>query len=43
MKKWAKVIPIIVVILTFFIPVVLSIVRMLGIIDLGFNLRQRLE
>lgn len=42
-KKWTKAIPILAVVLTFFIPIVLSIVRVLGIIDLGFNLRQLLN
>lgn len=42
-KKWPKAIPIILVFLTFLLPLLLSIVRMLGIIDIGFNLRQRLN
>lgn len=41
-KKWTKAIPIIAVILTIILPPVLSIVRVLGIIDIGFNLRERL-
>jgi uncharacterized protein YybS (DUF2232 family) len=42
-RKWPKAIPIILVFLTFLLPLLLSIVRMLGIIDIGFNLRQRLN
>lgn len=43
MKKWVKVIPILVVIFTFLLPFLLSIIRVLGIIDIGFSLRQRLN
>nr|WP_267917758.1 YybS family protein [Lederbergia citrisecunda] len=43
LKKWSIAIPIIVVIFTFLLPIVLSIVRVLGIIDLGFNFRQRIN
>ncbi len=43
LKKWSKAIPIIAVVLTLFLPFFLSIVRVLGIIDIGFNLRQRLS
>lgn len=43
MKKFPKAFLIIAVILTFLLPFVLYIVRILGIIDLGFNLRKRLE
>lgn len=43
MKKWSKAVPIIAVICTFIIPFFLSIVRLLGIIDIGFDLRQRLK
>lgn len=42
-KKWPTAIPIIAVVLTIFIPTVLMIVRLIGIIDLGFDLRQRLN
>ncbi|MBS4204300.1 YybS family protein [Lederbergia citrea] len=42
-KKWPKFIPILAVILTLVLPFTLSIVRVLGIIDIGFNLRQRLN
>jgi uncharacterized protein YybS (DUF2232 family) len=42
-KKFPKAFLIIAVILTFLLPFVLYIVRILGIIDLGFNLRKRLE
>nr|WP_249308627.1 YybS family protein [Lederbergia citrea] len=42
-KKWPKFIPILAVILTLVLPFILSIVRVLGIIDIGFNLRQRLN
>ncbi|MCR2822676.1 YybS family protein [Lederbergia panacisoli] len=43
LKKWAIVIPILAVIFTLLMPVILSIVRVLGIIDLGFDLRQRIK
>lgn len=43
LKKWPRAIPIIAVVLTPFLPFFLSIVRVLGIIDIGFNLRQRLS
>lgn len=43
MKKWNKSIPIIATILVFFIPIFLHIVRILGIIDLGFRLKQKLK
>ncbi|WML50382.1 YybS family protein [Neobacillus sp. PS3-34] len=39
----SKTIPIIITILSFLLPVFLSIVRILGIIDLGFDLRKRME
>lgn len=42
-KGIAKVVPIIATILTFLWPFFLSIVRILGIIDLGFDLRKRLN
>lgn len=42
-KKYPKALPIIVVVLLFLLPYMLSIVRILGIIDLGFDLRKRLE
>nr|WP_283249377.1 YybS family protein [Lederbergia citrea] len=42
-KKLPKFIPILAVILTLVLPFILSIVRVLGIIDIGFNLRQRLN
>nr|WP_280518548.1 YybS family protein [Lederbergia wuyishanensis] len=42
-KKWSIAIPILAVIFTFFMPFVLSIVRVLGIIDLGFDLRRRIN
>lgn len=41
-KRYPKAVPIIVIILTFLLPFVLYIVRILGIIDLGFDLRKRL-
>lgn len=43
LKKWPLVFPILAVILTLFFPIFLSIVRMLGIIDIGFNLRTYLD
>lgn len=42
-KKISKAVPIITTVLMFFIPILLYIVRILGIIDLGFDLRKRLE
>jgi uncharacterized protein YybS (DUF2232 family) len=41
-KKYPKAVPIIVIVLIFLLPFVLYIVRILGIIDLGFDLRKRL-
>nr|WP_249316560.1 YybS family protein [Bacillus sp. FJAT-50079] len=41
-KKWPMIVPIIAVVLTFIMPIFLSIVRMLGIIEIGFDLRQRM-
>lgn len=41
-KGIAKAVPIIATIVTFLVPFFLSIVRILGIIDLGFDLRKRL-
>jgi len=43
MKKWSIAIPILAVVLTFFLPFFLSIVRVLGIIDIGFDLRERIN
>lgn len=39
-KKWPKVIPYLVLVGSFILPIVQSIVRILGIIDLGFPFRQ---
>lgn len=41
-KELPKFLPIMITILTFFLPILLYIVRILGIIDLGFDLRKRL-
>ncbi|WLR55155.1 DUF2232 domain-containing protein [Mesobacillus subterraneus] len=41
-KRYPKAVPIIIIIVTFLLPFVLYIVRILGIIDLGFDLRKRL-
>ena len=41
-KNYPKAVPIIFVVLVFLLPFVLYIVRILGIIDLGFDLRKRL-
>ncbi|AST93916.1 MULTISPECIES: YybS family protein [Sutcliffiella] len=41
-KRWAKAIPIIIVITSFLVPPILYIIRMVGIIDIGFELRKRL-
>ncbi|KON85946.1 membrane protein [Sporosarcina globispora] len=42
LKGWPKAVPVIAAVFTFLIPFLLYIVRILGIIDLGFDLRQRL-
>ena len=42
LKNWSKAIPILATVMTFLLPIFFSIVRLLGIIDLGFDLRQRL-
>lgn len=42
-KGISKVVPIIATIIIFIMPIFLSIVRILGIIDLGFDLRKRIE
>lgn len=43
-KKWTKAIPIMSIVITILFPVfLLYFVRILGIIDIGFNLRDRLE
>lgn len=41
-KGYPKAVPIVVIVLVFLLPFVLYIVRILGIIDLGFDLRKRL-
>ncbi|MBT2680326.1 YybS family protein [Bacillus sp. ISL-35] len=41
-KGYTKAVPIIVIVLMFLLPFILYIVRLLGIIDLGFDLRKRL-
>lgn len=42
-KNLSTFIPVLATVLTFFIPILLYLVRLLGIIDLGFDLRKRLE
>jgi uncharacterized protein YybS (DUF2232 family) len=42
LKGWPKVIPIMATVLLFLMPLILYIIRILGIIDLGFELRKRL-
>ncbi|TGB01241.1 YybS family protein [Halobacillus salinus] len=43
-KKWPKVIPILIVVFSLLLPqLLLYLVRILGIIDLGFSLRERIE
>ena len=42
-KKMSKAIPITILILSFLLPPLLYIIRMIGIIDIGFDLRKRLE
>lgn len=41
-KNWSKAIPIAATVMTLLLPLFFSLVRLLGIIDLGFDLRQRL-
>ncbi len=41
-KKWHKAVPVTIVVLSFILPPVSPIIRILGIIDLGFNLRERI-
>lgn len=43
LKKWPKIIPILLTIFSILVLPLLYIVRLLGIIDLGFDLRQRLQ
>ncbi|TCP20030.1 uncharacterized protein YybS (DUF2232 family) [Scopulibacillus darangshiensis] len=42
-KKMSKAFPIIAVVLTVFVPYLMYIVRILGIIDLGFDMRERIK
>jgi uncharacterized protein YybS (DUF2232 family) len=42
LKGWPKAIPVVLTILLFIVPLILYIIRILGIIDLGFDLRKRL-
>lgn len=43
-KKWPKAIPVIVVVVSFLLPqILLYLVRILGIIDIGFTLRERIQ
>lgn len=42
-KQWKKAIPVTITIFTLLIPVLLYIVRFLGIIDIGFDLRKRIR
>ncbi|ONK22980.1 hypothetical protein BLX87_13240 [Bacillus sp. VT-16-64] len=42
LKSWPKAIPIMATVMTFLWPIFFSIVKLLGIIDLGFDLRERL-
>jgi uncharacterized protein YybS (DUF2232 family) len=43
-KKWSKAIPILSIIITLLFPIILLyFVRILGIIDIGLNLRERLK
>ncbi|GLY08812.1 YybS family protein [Pseudobacillus badius] len=43
LKKWPQIIPILITVFSILILPLLYIVRLLGIIDLGFDLRQRLQ
>jgi uncharacterized protein YybS (DUF2232 family) len=42
LKEWSKAMPIIIIAVSFLIPLLQSIIRLLGIIDLGFPLRQNI-
>jgi uncharacterized protein YybS (DUF2232 family) len=42
-KSWSKALPIISVILALFLPILLYLVRILGIIDIGFRLREKMS
>ncbi|RWZ54705.1 DUF2232 domain-containing protein [Halobacillus fulvus] len=43
-KKWSKAIPILLIVFSFLLPqILLYLVRILGIIDLGFSLRERVQ
>ncbi len=43
-KKWPKAIPVIIIIISFLIPLIMVLViRLLGIIDLGFGLKKRVS
>lgn len=42
-KKWPKAVPIISVVLGFILPVLFYLIRILGIIDLGFSVKQRIS
>ncbi|WP_163102555.1 YybS family protein [Peribacillus alkalitolerans] len=42
-KKWAKALPISITFLSLIMPILLFFVRFLGIIDLGFNLREKIQ
>lgn len=42
-KKWPVAVPVIATVMIFVMPLFFSIVRLLGIIDIGFDLRQRLS
>lgn len=42
-KKFSKAIPILAVVVSFFIPILLYPVQILGIVDLGFNLRDKIR
>jgi uncharacterized protein YybS (DUF2232 family) len=43
LKKWPKAVPIIAVIFSFLLALPLQLIKFLGIIDLGFNLRKRMK
>ncbi len=43
MKKISKVVPITILILSFLIPPLVYIIRMIGIVDIGFQLRERIQ
>jgi uncharacterized protein YybS (DUF2232 family) len=42
-KKWAKTVPVMMVIASLLLPIITTIIRFLGIIDLGFPFRETIK